>query len=382
MEARPVWADISLKQIQRNLKLVRRHVGRERKILAIVKGNAYGHGAVPVARALAAAGAEWFGVTSVGEALELRRGRIRQPILLLTGFFRGEEGELLRHRLTPTVTRPEQLQALERVAKRARGRLEFHLKVDTGMGRLGLPGRDVPQFLERLRHTSHVTLEGIFTHFASAEDLTTSQTQQQLACFREVVSQIKEAGLSPRYVHMANSAAIALWPESWGNLVRPGIVLYGHLPFFTLPAGRELTPLERALPVKPALSLRARIISLKDFGTGAPLGYGACFRTARPSRVAVIPVGYADGLPRALTGLASVLVRGRLAPIVGTISMDLAMVDVTEVPGARLNDEVILLGSSRSHNLAMTDWARALGTVCSDLYCQIGARVARRYQAS
>lgn len=379
MEARPVWADVSLKQIQKNLRIVRRYVGRGHQILAIVKGNAYGHGSPAVARALAKAGAEWLGVTSVGEALELREAHIRQPILLLTGFFPGEESEIVRHRLTPSITRLEQINTLDRIAKRASRHLAFHLKLDTGMGRLGLPCRDIPAFLETLGQANHVSLEGVFTHFASAEDLTSSQTQQQLACFRTALQQIEAAGLRPRYVHAANSAGIALWPESWGNMVRPGILLYGHLPFITVAEGRDRTALDRSLPVAPALSLRARIISLKDFPAGAVLGYGARFRTARPSRIAVIPVGYADGLPRALTNRASVIVRRKFAPVVGTISMDLAIVDVTDVAGVRLDEEVTILGSSGSLTIRITDWARELNTVASDLYCQIGARVRRRY---
>lgn len=384
MQGRPVWADVSLTQLQKNLKIVKRHVGRDRvrvgrAILAIVKGNAYGHGAVPVARALAKAGADWFGVTSVGEALELREARIRQPILLLTGFFKGEEPELIRHRLTPTITHLSQLAALERIGKKARRRMPFHLKLDTGMGRLGLPCREVPAFVEKLRPADHIELEGVFTHFASAEDLTSNQTHQQIACFREALRQIEGAGLRPRYVHAANSAGIALWPQSWGNMVRPGIVLYGHLPFFTLPEGQSDTGVAQALPVAPALSLRARIISLKEFPAGAALGYGARFRTTRPSRIAVIPVGYADGLPRPLSGRANVIVGDRLAPVVGTISMDLAIVDVTAVPGVHLDDEVTVLGHSGSLSIPVTEWARMLNTVSSDLFTQIGTRVPRRY---
>lgn len=379
MQARPVWADVSLTQLQKNLKIIRRHVGPKCAVLAIVKGNAYGHGAVPVARALAKAGAEAFGVTSVVEALELRQGGIRQPILLLTGFFKGEEPELIPHRLTPTITHLRQLARLEGIGRKARKRLPFHLKLDTGMGRLGLPCRELPALIAKLRHTEHIELEGVFTHFASAEDLTSNQTHQQLACFREALRQIEAAGLRPRYVHAANSAGIALWPESWGNMVRPGVLLYGHLPFFTLREGDDPAAAARALPVAPALALRARIISLKEFPAGAALGYGARFRTTRPSRIGVIPVGYVDGLPRALTGRVSVIVRNSLAPVVGTISMDLAIVDVTDAPGVRRDDEVTLIGRSGSLSAAITDWARTLGTVASDLFTQIGARVPRRY---
>ena len=256
---------------------------------------------------------------------------------------------------------------------------KIHLKVDTGMHRQGFLISELENVCKTLKN-SEVVIEGVFTHFASAEDLTSNQTHQQLACFREALRQIEAAGLRPRFVHAANSAGIALWPESWGNMVRPGILLYGHLPFFTLREGDDAAAPPRALPVKPALALRARIISLKDFPAGAALGYGARFRTTRPSRIAVIPVGYVDGLPRALSGRVSVIVRNGLAPVVGTISMDLAIVDVTDVAGVRLDDEVTLIGNSGSLSIAITDWARTLGTVASDLYTQIGARVPRRYQ--
>ena len=307
-DGRPVWAEIRLSALAHNMKALRRHVnpqGRSgsrslRKILAVVKANAYGHGAVPVARALASAGADWFGVTCTAEGIELREGKIRKPILVLTGFWPGEEKRLIKYELTPAITRCEQLRSLEGAASRARRRIKFHVKFQTGMNRLGLSPSDVPCFARTLASCPHIECEGVFTHFASSEVFTDDRVEQQQREFECILEHLRRLGVSASLVHLANSAAVASRPETWANMVRPGLVLYGYHQSYEPP---ELTAQTNAkLPLQPALALRARLISVRDTAPGQAVGYNGRWVAQRPSRVAVISAGYADGLHVAEAG--------------------------------------------------------------------------------
>ncbi|HJY87193.1 MAG TPA: alanine racemase [Candidatus Acidoferrales bacterium] len=390
-EGRPVWAEVSLGALDHNLRAIRRHInGSSRrggpKILAVVKANAYGLGAVPVAKTLAMAGADWFGVTSTAEGAELREAGIRQPILVLTGFWPGEERRLLQYRLTPAITECEQLGLLERAAasfgsargQRARsGPVGFHLKIDTGMNRLGIRASDAECFARALGDCPHLRLEGTFTHFASAEVFTVRQTEAQQKRFSEALERLRALHLRPGLVHLANSAAVAARPESWADMVRPGAILYGYHQFYD-PAERK-KEMEAKLPLQTALSLRTRIISLRDVAPGEGVGYNARFVAPRTSRIAVLAAGYADGLPRNLANRGRVIVRGQFAPLVGTISMDLAMIDVTRIEGARLGDVVTIYGADGSAAQQVSEVAHELGTVTSDLLCALGQRVPRFY---
>jgi alanine racemase len=381
-EGRPVWAEISLADILHNLKVIRGHVGARRKILAVVKANAYGLGSVPISKALAKAGVEWLGVTCSSEGIELREAGIRKRILVLTGFWAGEEEILLRHDLTPTVTRLEQLRQLERAAgRRARRvrnfRARFHLKINTGMNRLGIEPGEVDAFAAELARCPHLLLEGTYTHFASAEDFTSDQTARQERRFFAALERLRELGVSPGLVHLANSGAICARPSTWGDLVRPGAILYGYHQGFDPPEKKAEVMAE--MDLRPCLSLRARIISLRDVAAGEGVGYGARFVTARPSRIAVIAAGYADGLVRARTNRGSALLRGKRVPLVGTISMDLATVDATEVRDAAVGDIVTIYGSDGADAIEVSDAAREIGTVTSDLLCALGRRVRRFY---
>ncbi len=378
-DGRPIWAEVRLGVLVHNLRAIHRHVGRKRKVLAVVKANAYGHGAVEVARALEKAGADWFGVTCTTEGIELREAGITAPILVLTGFWPGEERRLLRYRLTPAITRLEQLRHLERAAASARRpqRVGFHLKVDTGMNRLGVAPSELDCFVRKLADYRHLRLEGTFTHFASAEVFTSNQTERQEKVFASVLERLRAAGVAPGIVHLANSAAIAARPGSWADMVRPGALLYGYHQFFDPPERKAES--EAKLPVRPALSLRTRIISLRDVPAGQGVGYNARFVARRASRIAVIAAGYADGLLRQLSNRGQVIVRGRFAPLVGTISMDLAMVDVTGLPEVQVGDVVTLYGADGAAKLDASNVASELNTVTSDLLCAIGKRVPRVY---
>jgi alanine racemase len=377
---RPVWAEISLKAILHNLRVIRKHIGAKPKILAVVKSNAYGLGAVPISKALQKAGVEWFGVTCANEGIELRESSIRKRILVLTGFWPGEEKRLIENHLTPTVTRVGDVRLLESAAKSARGRktpVRFHLKINTGMNRLGIEPAEIDDFASALADCRHIQLEGTLTHFASAEDFTARQTDEQEKLFRACLDRLRALGVSPGIVHMANSGALCARPSTIADMVRPGAILCGYYQSFDPPQkGREV---KGCIPLEPCLSLRARIISLRDVASGQGVGYGARFVTSRPSRIATINAGYADGVMRQRTNRGCALVRGRRVPLVGVISMDLTMLDVTDVPNAELGDIVTVYGKDGDNAIVVSDVAREIGTVTSDLLCALGRRVPRYY---
>lgn len=381
-EGRPVWAEVSLSAIAHNLRLIRGAIGRKRKILAVVKANAYGLGAVEVSKALARMGVEAFGVTCSQEGIELREAGIRQPILLLTGFWPGEEKRILEYKLTPAIARLGLLPLLERAATKrrvngSRKKILFHLKIDTGMNRLGIAPREIPAFVKELADCAHLALGGTFTHFASSEDLSKKQNEQQEKVFAEALEALQTAGVSPGIVHMANSGAICVRPGTWADMVRPGAVLYGyHQGFEPAEAADEI---RSRFPLKPCLSLRSRIISLRNIAAGESIGYSGRFVAERPSKIAVIAAGYADGIMRQRTNRGCVIVRGKLVPLVGAISMDLSMIDVTDVPGAAIGDVVTIFGREGDVSMEVDQVARQTGTVTSDMLCAIGQRVPRFY---
>jgi alanine racemase len=379
-EGRPVWAEISLKAILRNLASIRKHVGASRQILAVVKSNAYGLGAVPIAKALQKAGTEWFGVTCANEGIELREAGIRRRILLLTGFWPGEEKRLIENKLTPTATRLNDLGYLERAATkifRGKSRMKFHLKINTGMNRLGISPDEIDAFCLTLKKCPHIELEGTYTHFASAEDFTAKQTSDQELVFRSCLDRMERLGVSAGIVHMANSGAISARPSTLGDMVRPGAILYGYYQSFDPPQKKQ--EVMGQMPLEPCLTLRARIISLREVPAGEGVGYAARFITKRPSRIAVINAGYADGVVRARTNHGFALLHGQCVPLVGIISMDLTTLDVTDVPGAKIGDVVTIYGDDGAARIDVSDVAREIGTVTSDLLCALGRRVPKFY---
>jgi alanine racemase len=390
VEGRPVWAEVSASALTHNLQAIRSYVNpadekrkTPRLVLSIVKGNGYGHGGPQVAKILEKAGSDWFGVTSTSEGIEVRKAGIRKPILVLTSFWPGEEENLLKHDLTPVVHRCEQLAALNRVAaKRAkRGPFTFHLKMDTGMNRLGIAPGDVECFAAQLAKCRCLQLGGVLTHLASSEAFVPSkageQTREQEEHFFLALQRLRELGVDPGIVHLANSAAIAARPETWADMVRPGVILYGYHPGYD-PAEMRAES-ERKLPLKPVMSLRTRIISLRRIPAGSGVGYGAKFVAERPSVVGVLAAGYGDGVHRSLGGRGCVLVRGKLAPIVGIVSMDVTMIDVTDVSGVEIGDVVTIYGADGEQIHPANQVARGIGTVTSDLLCAVSARVPRIY---
>lgn len=387
---RPVWAEVSIPALIHNLQAIRKYVNppeekrkTPRKILSIVKGNAYGHGGPEVALALEKAGSDWFGVTCTEEGIALREAGVRNPILILTSFVAGEESRLVKHNLTAVIHRCEQLALLNRAAARSgRGkRASFHLKMDTGMNRLGIAPGDVECFARQLGKCKHLKLGGVFTHFASSEAFsdtrTGQQTPQQEERFYAALERLRGLGVDPGIVHLANSAAIVARPESWADMVRPGAILYGYHPGYDPIEKRA--EIEARLPLRPVMSLRSKIIGLREILAGAGVGYNETFVAQRPSRIGVLAAGYGDGIHRSLGNRGNVLVRGKLAPIVGIVSMDVTMIDVTDVPEVEIGDVATIYGVEGKQSLPAHLVARSLGTVTSDLLCMVSQRVPRLY---
>lgn len=376
---RPTWADVSLATLRQNFRIVQKHVGAGVTVCAVVKADAYGHGAIECSRALEAEGSLWLGVTSLDEAIPLRKAGVRANILLMTGFWRGEEAEIVRLHLTPTVWEPWHIQSLEKAAEALGGPPHpVHLKVDTGMGRLGAALDQLSAVLRALSAAKHLVLEGLSTHLASSEIMDAPSVADQQRSFDAARKIVREAGLEPAFVHMANTGAVISRHETWNTMVRPGVALYGYyLPFQR--AGREISGSTLRLPVMPILTWKTRILSLRDFSANQPLGYGGTYVTKAPAHVAVLPVGYADGYNRQLSNRGRVIVRDHYAPIVGRISMDLTLVDVTGIPGVAVGDEVILLGASDGLSVDAIEHAELANSTPYEILCNISKRVPRRY---
>jgi alanine racemase len=387
---RPVWAEVSLGALAHNLAAIRNYVNppgekrkAPRKILSIVKGNGYGHGGPQVAKALERAGSDWFGVTCTDEGIAVRGAGACKPILVLTGFVAGEEARLLKHDLTAVVHRCDQLSLLERAAaRRSRPPASFHLKIDTGMNRLGLAASDVDCFARQLGKCKHLRLTGVFSHFASSEVFTDTaagkQTREQEERFYAAVDRLRALGIDPGLVHLANSAAIVSRPETWADMVRPGAILFGYHAGYDPAEKREEA--EKLLPLEPVMSLRAKIIHLRRVAAGAGVGYDATFVPKRPSLIGVLAAGYGDGIHRSLGNRGSVLVRGQLAPIVGIVSMDVTMIDVTDIEGVEVGDVATVYGTDHCGQVILANRvARSIGTVTSDLLCAVSQRVERIY---
>lgn len=377
IHTRPNWAEVALPVLERNYRAVAAHVGPKVTVCSVIKCDAYGHGVVECARALERAGSHWLGVTSTEEGLAVRDAGVRARILVMTGIWRNEEDAVIRHNLTPAIATPGHLRALETAAKalgRPQHSLAVHLKLDTGMSRLGLPLEELPDFLERLKQSPYVMLEGVFSHLASSEVLDAPDAEEQMARFDQAMETIHAAGLQPRYTHLANAGAVEARPATWREMVRPGLLLYGY----NLPCsgpGAEKTGLD----VHPVLSWKTRIIALRDIPAGRAVGYNLTWTAKRSTRVAVLPVGYGDGYNRHLSNRGRVIVRDRYAPIVGNISMDLTTVDVTEIPGAALGDEVLLIGQSANCQVGAQEHADLAGTVIYEILCGLSPRVPRIY---
>jgi alanine racemase len=362
MKGYRVWAEIDLAALRHNVAVIRRAVGSRTRVLAVLKADAYGHGAVPIAWTALDAGCEMIGVGDSTEALTLRESGIAGPLLILGAIVEGEIPKVVQHDVSVTVHSTDLLPLLDAEAGR-RGRvLRVHLKVDTGMARLGAsPGRAL-DLARAILDAPNLQLEGLSTHFACASSPET--TREQLDLFRAVAEELARDGIQPPVLHAANSLAVFTCPEAHFDMVRPGIALYGMDPGPFVKLG---------LPLQPVLSLKTQIAYLKGVAEDVPVGYDGRYRTTRPTRIATCPVGYNDGYPYSLSNRAEALVRGRRVPLVGNVTMDYVMLDVGDVPDAAVGDEVTLIGSG----LRAEDLARRAGTIPYELTCRLGRRVGR-----
>ena len=410
MSNRPIWAEISLPNLRYNFTLLRGLVAPEAEVLAVVKADGYGHGAAPCALALQEAGARWFGVTSYEEGELLREAGVSGRILVMSGFLNGdrdgedcdcdagnrapdalssgypEQQNIIERGLTPAVWNVEQIRALEDAAtalKMPPASIAVHLKIDTGMSRLGSDWGELRTIATRTARA--VWIEGVFSHFASSEVVHGSSVAAQFHDFQKALAELARLGIHPQFVHMANSAAIFTHPASRKTimegarvLVRPGIALYGYVPEFQSQCGSTIPPQPE---LKPVLAWKTRIISLKDLPPGRAVGYGGTYITPVQTKLAILPVGYADGLNRRLSPRGHVLVRGERANIVGNISMDLTTVDATHIPGVNVGDEVVLIGEQGGRRITAWDQAHWAEMIPYEVLCGLSKRVPRIYIA-
>ena len=371
---RPTWAEIDLAALAHNFHVIKNQVGPDTKVLAAVKANAYGHGAVECARRLESEGVDWFGVALPEEGIELRKAGITRPILCLGGFWPAQESVLIEHELTAVAYRLDTIESLDRAARDANTTTNVHIKIDTGMGRLGVRADAVGEFCDALTRFQNIRVEGLMTHLAAADDESKQEfTDSQLGKFETAIATFRERGFRLTLIHAANSAAAFANPGARGNMVRPGGALYG----FT----RDVLPSNIETPaLRPVMSLHSRIVLLKNVPKGEYLGYGCTFQTQRDSLIATIPIGYDDGYRRALSNKARAIVRGQFAPVVGRVSMDLTLVDVTEAPGVSLDDQVTLLGHDGESSITAEELGELAGTISYEITCGVSNRVPRIYR--
>jgi alanine racemase len=364
---------ISREQLVRNCRSVRAACGAGVAVMAVVKANAYGHGAVEVARVLVAEGVEWLAVSSVNEGVTLRRAGIEKPILVMSGFLPHEWPALADSRLTPVVHSLDGLRALDSLARESGKKADYHLKIDSGMYRLGTRA-SAEEIVATLRTTTHANLNGVMTHFASPADYTSEQSDEQIAYFAGIIEQLRAAGFAPSNVHMSSTNALAYKRNpAWLTMVRPGHALYGYV---SPPRGDAPKPV---LDVKPVLTWKAKILAAKEIPEGARVGYGGSFRAPEPMRIAVLAAGYADGVPHRLANRGKVIAAGKLASILGTVSMDLTTIDVSHTASLGPGDEVTLLGREGAVSIDAQQIARMAGTISYAILCGIGDRVERVY---
>jgi alanine racemase len=364
------WAEVDLDAIAHNARGLKECVGEETELMAVVKANAYGHGAVPVARTALENRATRLAVNRALEGVELRQAGITAPVLILGYSLPIEAETVVRWDLTPTVTTVEGALALSSMSDRQGKVTSIHVKVDTGMGRFGLLPDEVVAFVRRISELPGLKLEGLFTHFALADSADKTYTRRQFGLYMQVVEQLEDAGFTIPLKHVANSAAALDLPEMHLDMVRCGIALYGLRP------SDEVEP---AIPLEPSMVLRSRVARVRTLPPGSSISYGCTYTTTRPAPVALVPVGYGDGYHRILSNRGSVLIGGKRAPIVGRVCMDQFVVDVTDIEGVRQDDEVVVFGRQGEEEISAEEVAALAGTINYEVVTSILPRVTRVY---
>ena len=368
------WVEISLKQIADNFRAVQDVVGPDVEVMPVVKADAYRHGAVEVSRTLTSVGARWLAVSNVEEGAILRDRGITARILVMADFLPAERDGLLDYDLTPVIHSLDDIQHWDRMAAKRGTPAAYHLKIDSGMGRLGTRA-PCSEILGVVNSAKHARLEGLMTHFASAANYASSQTEEQLKVFESVCSEMAREGVQPAFLHLSSTTPVAYGRRgAWKRMVRPGHAIYGYIS----PVAKG-TPPQRLVDVRPALTWKTAVLAVKDLPAGALVGYGGIFRTTQPTRIAVLAAGYADGVPHRLSNKGQVIVNGHLAPIIGAISMDLTTIDITNCSPIAVGDPVTLLGSEGSVSIDAQQIARVAGTISYSVLCGIHARVKRIY---
>ena len=363
------WAEIDLGAVRENISRIRNRLGRGVKLLAVVKADAYGHGMSRISRAALDAGVNWLGVSNIYEALMLRKAHPNAKILILSVGMAGHAQALVRYTITPVICSHEMLDAVSRAALKAEKKVDIHIVVDTGMGRIGVWYERAFDFIKKAARVRGVRLQGLCSHFACAADRDLSFTKLQLDRFRGVIRKCAKAGIRFPLTHIANSGAILGLPSTSFTLVRIGIMMYGVYP------SREVI---KSIPITPALTLKTEICFLKDVPKGRSISYCRSYITYRDTKVATIPIGYGDGYCRLLSNRGEVLVRGQRAPIIGNITMDQTLIDVGHIPGVKVGDEVVLVGRQGDNEITVNEIADLTGTIPYDVMCAMGKQVQHR----
>lgn len=370
MTRRPTSAVINTESLRHNYRQIRDRISGTTKIMAVVKANAYGHGDVEVARVLESIGCEFFGVAIPEEGAKLRANGIIKPIVVLGGLYRGQVEDIFKLELTPVVFDMETARLIDAQASLSGRPKKIHVKIDTGMSRLGVLSGDALEFFRELKALKNLSVEGILSHFVESESEDRSYTREQLRRFVSTVEAVKGLGFSPELIDMANSAAAADFPEAHLNLVRPGLMLYGSYPA----AG-----LREKIKLRPVMELKTEVMLLKKIPAGSTVSYGRTFTAGRETVIATLPIGYADGLPRRLSGAGEVLIRGKRAPIAGRVCMDLTMCDATGIESVKAGDEAVIIGSRGDETITAEEVAERAGTISYEVFCNISSRVPRVY---
>lgn len=366
-----VWAEVNLKKVSDNMKRIKKVVGAETQVCVVVKADAYGHGAVPIAKTVLAHGARMVGVGDSNEAIELRHAGIMEPIIVLGAIIEEEIGWVVTYDIIPTVHSSDLIKQLASEAKRQGKRLPVHIKVDTGMSRLGASPQKAVEIAKEISCSEHLILEGVSTHLSSGSLPDQAFSNHQIDVFKAVVDEIRSQGIEIPFCHVANSAGIFKLEHSYFNMVRPGIAIYGLYP------DRKKS---EEVGLEPVLSLKTQVTFLKGVQEGTPVGYNRTYIAKKNTWIATLPVGYNDGYPHRLTNNAHVLVRGKFAPVVGTVTMDYTTIDVGEVEGVDVGDEVVLIGKQGDKEIGVIELAERVGTIPYEITCHLGKRVMRFYK--
>jgi alanine racemase len=380
---RATFAEINLKAFKHNLQNLKTITGPAIGIMAVIKADAYGHGAIPCAKAAVDSGVDYLGAGIIEEGIELRKNGITKPILILGSIFPDEAADLVRHDLATILCTPNLAQALAKEAEKQGKIVNVHIKVDTGMNRLGVLPENLLSLIKTISTLPNLKLEALSTHFSSADDEDTSITTQQIELFQKTLSELQNAGVTmPPFTHMANTSALFRFPESRSKIVRPGLILYGALPSPVLNSVvQEVCQKENLQKFQPVMQWKSKIILLKSVQKGQPLSYSRKHITQKDSLIATLPIGYADGLHRSLSNNMDVLIKGKRAPQVGTICMDMILIDVTEIPDVQMGDEVVIFGKQGEEEIAVEELAKKSNTIPYEILCNVGKRVPRVYQA-